>query len=281
MSGIDLHTHSAVSDGSFRPRELVKLAADSGLSSIALTDHDSADGCREAMEAGREFGIEVIPGIEFSTKYRASVHILSYYIDPDSALLRSIADWIVKDRDEANEKVIRLMEADGIYIDYDDMKERFGAQVGRPHFGQVLVERGIAESVGDAFQRFFNKGMKYFMPRTIFPIEDAVEAAAKSGVAVLAHPFEYKLDDSGLRELIEYCMGCGLRGMECRYSGYTPEQSEYLEKLADEYGLIKTGGSDFHGFSKPDIQLGTGKGSLDVPCEWLEKLRDAAKRKGE
>ena len=281
MSKIDLHTHSAVSDGSFPPRELVKLARDRGLITVALTDHDSADGCREAMEAGREFGIEVIPGIEFSTKYKASVHILSYFIDPDSALLRSIADWIVQDRDEANEKVIRLMEADGIYIDYDDMKERFGAQVGRPHFGQILVERGITESVSEAFTRFFNRGMRYYVPRTIFPLKDAVGAAARSGTAVLAHPFEYKLDDSGLRELIEVCMSCGLNGMECRYSGYTKEQSEYLEKLADEYGLLKTGGSDFHGFSKPDIQLGTGKGDLDVPGEWLEKLREAARSKGE
>lgn len=278
MSRIDLHTHSAVSDGSFPPRELVKLACDRGLTAVALTDHDSADGCREAVEAGRDCGIEVIPGIEFSTKYKASVHILSYFIDPDSALLRSIADWIVQDRDEANEKVIKLMEADGIFIRYDEMKERFGAQVGRPHFGQILVERGIAENVGDAFKRFFNKGMRYFVPRTIFPIEEAVDAAAKSSVAVLAHPFEYKLDDSGLRELIEYCMNYGLRGMECRYSGYTQEQSEYLEKLADEYGLIKTGGSDFHGFSKPDIQLGIGKGELDVPCEWLERLREATKK---
>ena len=278
MNKIDLHTHSAVSDGTYAPRELVRLARDSGLTAIALTDHDSADGCREALEAGRDFGIEVIPGIEFSTKYRASVHILSYFIDPDSALLRSIADWIVQDRDKANEKVIKLMEADGIFVRYDEMKERFGAQVGRPHFGQILVERGIAESVGDAFTHFFNRGMKYFMPRTIFPIEDAVDAAAKSGVAVLAHPFEYKLDDSGLRELIEYCMNYGLRGMECRYSGYTEEQAAYLEKLADEYGLLKTGGSDFHGFSKPDIQLGTGRGDLDVPCEWLEKLKEAAKK---
>lgn len=278
MSGIDLHVHTSVSDGTYSPREVVRLASESGLKAVAITDHDSADGCREAMEAGPDHGIEVIPGIEFSTKYKASVHVLSYCIDPDSALLRSIADWIVRDRDEANEKVIKLMEADGIFLSYDDMKERFGAQIGRPHFGQILVERGIAESVGDAFARFFNKGMKYFMPRTIFPIEDAVRAAAESGVAVLAHPFEYRLDDSGLRELIEYCMDYGLRGMECRYSGYTQEQEDYLEALADEYGLIKTGGSDYHGFSKPDIRLGTGKGRLDVPCEWLEKLKEAAEK---
>ena len=118
------------------------------------------------------------------------------------------------------------------------------------------------------------------MPRTILPIEQAIEIIRLSGgVPVLAHPFQYKRDDAGLRELIEYCMGQGLRGMECRYSGYSPEQSAYLEALAEEYGLVKTGGSDFHGSNKPQIALGSGiMDNLSVPYAWLEQLKELAKK---
>ena len=141
----------------------------------------------------------------------------------------------------------------------------------------MLYELGLAESVNDAFQRYVEKGQKYYLPRTIIPIEMAVETICRSGgVAVLAHPFQYKKNDAELRELIEHCMAHGLRGMECRYSGYDAQQTAYLEGLAEEYGLLKTGGSDFHGANKPTISLGVGKGELDVPYAWLERLKAAA-----
>ena len=171
-----------------------------------------------------------------------------------------------------------LMAADGLPVSYADMKRRFGEVIGRPHFADILVELGLASSVRDAFDRYVEKGQRYYVPRTILPIEQAIEIIRLSGgVPVLAHPFQYKRDDAGLRELIEYCMSQGLRGMECRYSGYTPEQSAYLEALAEEYGLMKTGGSDFHGSNKPQIALGTGiKDNLSVPYEWLLQLKELA-----
>ena len=134
------------------------------------------------------------------------------------------------------------------------------------------------EWVEESFARFVEKGQKYYMPRTIMPIDQAVEIIVNSGgVPVLAHPFQYKKNDEELRELIEHCMDHGLKGMECRYSGYGPEKVAYLEALAAEYGLVKTGGSDFHGDNKPHIQLGTGiENELDVPYAWLEKLKKAA-----
>lgn len=278
MKKIDLHVHTTASDGTATGREVVELAAQSGLAAVAVTDHDTVSGYAEAAKAGAELGVEVVPGIEISTKYGGAVHILGYYIDPNSDKLRPVLDWVVNDRDERNRKMAELMAADGLPVSYDDMRRRFGDVIGRPHFADILVELGMANSVQDAFDRYVEKGQRYYIPRTILPIESAVEIiCAAGGVPVLAHPFQYKRDDAGLREIIEYCMAHGLRGMECRYSGYDAEMVAYLERLADEYGLVKTGGSDFHGSNKPHIALGTGiKGNLNVPYEFLSELKRAA-----
>ena len=274
MREIDLHVHTTASDGTATPEEAVQLAAACGLRAIAITDHDTISGFAGALSAGQDLGVEVVPGIEVSTKFGVSVHVLGYYLEN---LVPLLAD-VVNDRDRRNEKVAALMAADGLPVSYESMKKRFGDVIGRPHFGELLIEFGLARDMNDAFARFVGKGKKYYIPRTIIRIETSVEAiVASGGVPVLAHPFQYQKDDRELRELIELCMDHGLRGIECRYSGYTVEQSAYLERLAGEYGLLKTGGSDFHGSHKPHIALGRGiDDNLDVPYEWLERLREAA-----
>ncbi len=276
MREIDLHVHTTASDGTCTPRETVRRASELGLRGIAITDHDTVSGHAEALSAGMDYGVEVVPGIEVSTRYGVSVHILGYYIENLIPLL----DNLVNDRDRRNEQVAALMAADGLPVDYARMKERFGKAIGRPHFGRILVELGLAESVNDAFNRYLGKGQRYFIPRRTIEIGPAVEGIALSGgVPVLAHPFQYKKNDGELRELIDCCMDHGLRGIECRYSGYDHDQVRYLESLAEEYGLLKTGGSDFHGDNKPYISLGTGmSGELDVPCAWLEPLREEAEK---
>ena len=278
MREIDLHIHTAASDGTCPPAEAVRLAKAAGLRALAVTDHDTVEAHAEARAEAARVGIEFVPGIEISTKYGVAVHILGYYIDAERPGMRSLLDWIVEDRDRRNEKMCALMAADGLPVSYAAMKERFGEVIGRPNFGQVLVELGLARDVNDAFARYVEKGQRYYIARTILPIERAVESIVEAGgVAVLAHPFQYKKDDEELRELIEHCMDHGLRGMECRYSGYGPERVAYLEALAGEYGLLKTGGSDFHRQNKPRIRLGSGvDGELAVPYEWLERLREAA-----
>lgn len=274
MREIDLHIHTTASDGTCTPREVVRLAVEQGLRAIAVTDHDTIVGHGEAMLAAMDYDIELVPGIEISTKYGVAVHILGYFLEDLVPLLKGV----VNDRDIRNAKMAELMAADGLPVSYAKMKERFGAVIGRPHFGELLVEFGLARDVSDAFARFVGKGQKYYVPRTTIDIDTSVEAVvASGGVPVLAHPFQYKKSDGELRELIERCMDHGLRGIECRYSGYDAEQVAYLESLAEEYGLLKTGGSDFHGENKPHISLGTGiGGELDVPYEWLEKLKEAA-----
>lgn len=283
MNNIDLHVHTTASDGTYTPSEIVALAKERGLKAVAVTDHDGVGGYREAEEAGKRLDVEVVPGIEISTKFYTdkeknigyAVHILGYFIDVDSPELKPVLEWVVNDRDSRNRKMVELMQADGLPITYEYMQQRFGQIVGRPHFAEYLVEQGLASGIQDAFDRYVEKGQRYWLPRQFLSIERSIEIITLAGgVPVLAHPFQYKRDDAGLRELIESCISSGLKGIECRYSGYTDEMSRYLEALADEYSLLKTGGSDFHGSNKPMISLGTGKGTLDVPYEWLERVKE-------
>ena len=277
MKYIDLHIHSAVSDGTDSPAQIVQKAAELGLAAVAITDHDTVAGCAEAAAEGEKLGVEAVSGVELTSRYGRTIHILGYYLRTNSPVLTRTLDGILAERDHRNRKMAALMAADGIPIDYDEMKRRFGASIGRPHFGDMLVELGLAESVQDAFDRFIEKGQRYYLPRKMLSIERSVEVIREAGgVPVLAHPFQYRLEESALRQLIEHCMDHGLLGLECRYSLYDEEQSQYLLKLAREYGLIPTGGSDYHGGNKPHLALGSGTGQLAGPAAWLEPLRSMA-----
>ena len=274
MDRIDLHIHTTASDGTFTPEEVVREASRLGLAAVAITDHDTAAGYARAAAEGEKRGLEVVPGIEISTKFRSAVHILGYYIDVDSPALEEVLDWMHRDREERNVKLCAMLRASGVDIDIERMHARFGDLVGRPHFAEIMIENGMARDMNDAFERLLNKNKPFFIPRQFLPIERSIEIIREAGgTAVLAHPFQYRLDDAALRELIEHCMESGLEGMECRYSGYDAAQTAYLEALAAEYGLVRTGGSDFHGAIKGEIRLGEGKGGLNVPYAFLEELR--------
>ena len=274
MKRIDLHIHTTASDGTFTPEEVVREASRLGLAAVAITDHDTAAGYARAAAEGEKRGLEVVPGIEISTKFRSAVHILGYYIDVDSPALEEVLEWMHRDREERNVKLCAMLRASGVDIDIERMHARFGDLVGRPHFAEIMIENGMARDMNDAFERLLNKNKPYFIPRQFLPIERSIEIIREAGgTAVLAHPFQYRLDDAALRELIEHCMESGLEGMECRYSGYDAAQTAYLEALAAEYGLVRTGGSDFHGAIKGEIRLGEGKGGLNVPYAFLEELR--------
>ena len=276
MREIDLHVHTTASDGTTPPEKLVRLAEAQGLRAVAITDHDNVAGYAAAAQAGAAYGVEVVPGIEISTKFQRAVHILGYYIDPDSPDLKPVLDWVVQDRDARNEKMAALMAADGLPVSYEQMHERFGSVIGRPHFARLLVELGLAETVADAFMRFVEKGQKYYVGRNFLSIERSIEIIRTAGgVPVLAHPFQYRLDDEHLRELIEHCLDHGLLGLECRYTGYDEQMCEYLLRLAEEYRLLPTGGSDYHGANKPQIAL---NGELAVPYEYLARLKEVAGR---
>ena len=274
MERIDLHIHSSASDSSEAPQKIVELAVEDGLKAIAITDHDTVDGYKKAMSSSAAGKIELVPGIELSTKYYGSVHILGYFIDVDNRELNEELQKIVDDRDTRNEKIIQMFREAGINITYDEMRDRFGKIIGRPHLGKILVENGLASSVSDAFENLLGKNQKFWVPRKTMTIEKSVQLIKNAGgIAVIAHSFEYSYDVKTLADLIEYGIRCGIRGLECRHSSHTPGEMAYLERLAEDYDLLKTGGSDFHGSIKPDISLGTGKGLLVVPYKWFEALK--------
>ena len=274
---VDLHIHTTASDGSCSPAEVVRMAHELGLSAVAITDHDTVSGCAEAAAAGQELGLEAVAGVELTSRYGKTIHILGYFVRTNSPALTRTLDGIAAERKARGRKMAAMMAADGIPIDYDELCRRFGPSPDLPQFGEALVELGKAESVQDACGRYLEKGQPYYLPRRTISIQRSVEVIREAGgVPVLAHPFQYKLDEPDLRQLIEHCMDHGLLGLECRYSLYDEEQSQYLLSLAKEYGLVPTGGSDFHGSNKPHISIGTGTGTLAVPESWLEPVRALA-----
>jgi len=277
MGNIDLHTHTTKSDGTLTPVELIELASELGLSAVAITDHDTVAGVVEAVDASDKYNVEVIPGIEMSTGWNhTEIHMLGYCFNPNADSIVKAREWCINDRNNRNNTVAELMRADGFDVDVEVLKKRYPeSTLGRPHFAVRLMELGAADSVKDAFDRFLAPGKKYYVKRNYLSIEQVINTIHEAGgKAVIAHPFQYKFEDNVLREFIEYCKTFGLDGMECRYSLYDSNQTEYLESLAREYNLLITGGSDFHGDHKPHISLGTGTGSLCVPYECLEKLKN-------
>lgn len=273
---IDLHVHTTASDGTLSPWEVVRLAASIGLAAVAVTDHDTMAGVPEALEAGKAFQIEVIPGIEISTGYRgADIHVLGYGLDWNAPALTPVLEWVQKDRQRRNEKMMERMRADGVAVSMEELSARIpGASIGRPHLAQVLMQQGRASSVSDAFERYLSPGRPYYQPRTYIPMAEAVEVIRScKGAAVLAHPLQYGYSSPGLRALVAYAAGVGVSGMEVYYTGYTAAQRRELLCLAAELGLFVTGGSDFHGENKPSIQLGKGHGQLSVPTACLESLK--------
>ena len=271
MKRIDLHTHSLASDGTMSPAELVVHARMRGLSAVAITDHDTPAGIPEALEAGAACGMEVIPGIEVSVDYLGrGIHILGYFIDPSASSLRHLLSWVVAERRRRNEEIAAAMRADGIDISLRDLDGGdVESVIGRPHFAAALVERGYADSVNDAFRRFLDRGQRYYRKRTYIPLRQGLDVIRDAGgKPVMAHPLQYRFEETELLKLVGILRDGGVVGMECLYSQYDEAQSEYLKGLAARHNLCVTGGSDFHGTRKP-IAIGTP----EVPYELLETLK--------
>ena len=272
MKRIDLHVHTTASDGTFPPAEAVSHARDLGLAAIAITDHDTPAGLPEALAAGRALGVEVVPGIEVSVDYLGrGVHVLGYFIDPAAPSLRHLLNWVVAERRRRNAAVEELFRADGIDITVDSLVKRNpDSVIGRPHFAAALVEQGYASDVSDAFRRFLDRGQRYYLKRSYIPLRQAFDVIRDAGgKPVIAHPLQYRLSEDALLRLVTTLCDAGAVGMECLYSQYDAEETAYLKGLAARFGLLVTGGSDFHGTRKP-IEMGTP----EVPYELLEKLKE-------
>jgi predicted metal-dependent phosphoesterase TrpH len=281
MSRIDLHLHTTHSDGSFPPAEVVTLAHQANVSALAITDHDITTGLPEAMAAGERLGIEIIPGIEISSRYGESeLHVLGYFLRWEDDLLNQRLTTLRESRHRRNPQIVERLQALGIDITYEEVRAVAGSDsVGRPHIARVLMDKKVVTSAKEAFDRFLANGKPAYVPRDLPTPAEAIRWIKDAGgLAVMAHPTWVKTVQGTLTDLTRELKDAGLDGVEVHYSTHTPRQTrEYLD-LAKTLGLLVTGGSDFHGLTKPDIDVGIGRGSLHVPDHLLPKLKEAAAR---
>lgn len=272
---VDLHVHSNHSDGTYSVEELVAYAKEKGLYAIALTDHDTVSGISEAVNVAKRFGIMLIPGIEMSSDYNGvDLHILGLNIDYKN---EEFNEFLVQCRENRNNRNIRMAEklqALGIVVTYDSMKELYKeSTITRAHFARYLQDNGYVKSKQEAFDRYLKKGAKAYVPKTTISPKQAIDIIkVAGGHPVLAHPLLYKFGKAQLDSLFDYLKGLGLEGIEGLYSLNTKSDDERLLKMAKSHRLYITGGSDFHGANKPDIDLGVGKGSLRVPKDILKNI---------
>ncbi len=278
MSLIDLHVHSNASDGTLSPTEVVRLAFSSGLSAIALTDHDTTGGIPEALSAAEAVGIEVVPGIELSCVYeKTEIHILGLFIDWQAPDFQEELCRLLAVREQRNKEMLRRFQADGFPLTYSDLTGGCPhTVVTRAHFARALTEKGFASSISQAFQTYLQYGGRYCLRKELITPEHAMEIlTANKAVPVLAHPCQYQLGWDETEALIASLSSLGMQGLEVYHSSHNPDQCQTLLSIAKKYRLLPTGGSDFHGTNKPDISIGTGRGTLHLPGTMLEDLRKA------
>lgn len=261
---VDLHTHSTASDGARAPRDVVRAARASGLSAIALTDHDTVDGLAEATEEGRSSGVRVVPGVELSAvEADAETHLLGLHLEHVGRLEARLRDLKTMRLTRAQRIVARLNEL-GVKVTIDDvLAQSGGGAVGRPHIARALVNDGWATDLRDAFDRYLGNGRAAFVPKDRLSMTDAISMIHDAGgLAVLAHP-----GASGTRARIESLVSAGLDGVEVRHPSHSAEDAARLLALVEHFHLVPSGGSDWHGLSEGGRTLG----GMRVPLLWLER----------
>lgn len=272
---IDLHVHSSASDGTLSPREVVAEAKKAGLFAMALTDHDTVDGVEEALEAGRDYGVIVIPGIEVSAEINGQdIHILGLNLNRQAEAFLQQTEKNRQAREERNQRMTRLLQQHGFSITWEDMVTRYGdAVITRAHFARFLADTKQVSDMKEAFDRYIGAGCPCYLPKETITPEQAMDLIRMSeGKAVLAHPMQYQYTPAQLEALLERLIPQGLVGIEAVYTTHTQDQERYLRGLAKKYKLFLTGGSDFHGSNKPKISIGRGYGKLFVPVDLMEAL---------
>jgi predicted metal-dependent phosphoesterase TrpH len=269
----DLHTHTNFSDGTSSPKELVSQAKKNALSAIAITDHDTTEGITPALEEAKSNGIEVLPGVELTAEINATeVHILGYLINWQEAWFQEKLKEIAKVRVERIYEMVKRLKSLGIEIKAEDVFKMSGkGSVGRLHLARVMKDKGVVTSVAEAFAKYIGDRGPAYVGRFRLSPKEAIEIILKlSGIPVLAHPYNLGRD-----ELIPSFMSMGLKGIEVYYPEHSPPVERHYENLAIKYGLLITGGSDFHGEAKPDVTLG----SIKIPYSLVEELYKAKSNK--
>ena len=281
---IDLHCHTTASDGTDTPTELVQRAATLGLSAVAVTDHDVMDGVAEATAEGRRLGVRVVPGVEISLEYKGPkvegrsgwMHLLVYFLKEDGSLagrLRQLQQWRVERNRTLLDKLVEM----GMPMTLEELHVLAKGQLGRPHFAALMVQKGYVKTTQEAFDNYLGKGSAGYVEKQRLYPEEALSMTAQEGaVAVLAHPYSLGLSSAELAERLPAWVSHGLGGLEVEYPLHDATTRKALAALADSLGLVKTGGSDYHGANKPDIRLGTGRDdNIFVPASVLAQLEAA------
>lgn len=283
---VDLHSHTDASDGSLTPEELVLLAKRSDLEALAITDHDTFAGYEGAVPFARAAGLDLVRGIELNSTLNRqngapsrSVHVLAYF--PNAAPASELIEWLEsqrRDRQVRNRRLAETLQQRGIDITVEEVDARGKTLAGRVHFARILVEKGYAANSEDAFRRYLGEDAPTYVHRQSQSLEETLSAIRRAGgIPVIAHPVRLSLPREQERELLIQCKRAGLLGLEIYHSEHSPALQAHYRQLAEELDLLPTGGSDFHGAAKPDIDLGTGlNGNIRVPHEFLDRMREFA-----
>jgi len=276
----DLHTHSTFSDGTDTPSALIALAEEKGLSAIALTDHNTVAGLPEFLAAAQGKSVRAIAGTEFSTDYNGTeLHILGLFLKQEhfARITELLEDYRIR-KDRSNADLVAKLNAAGYSVDYDHIKNSTPeGQVNRALIAAELTRLGYTESIQDAFKKLLSPKCGYYVPPTRpDPFETIRFIKSLGAAAVLAHPF-LNLNEAELREFLTRAVPCGLDAMETMYSTYDEETTALAEKIADEFGILPSGGSDYHGGNKPHIQMGIGQGNLEIPATLAENMEKCTK----
>ena len=270
----DLHTHSNFSDGTCSPAELIRLAEEAGISAIALCDHNTVAGLDAFQAAACNSSVEAITGIEFSTEYQGKeLHILGLFLQPQHyGAINALLEEALKRKEQSNLDLIERLREQGLPLDYWAIKaESSGSNLNRAVIGAYLIHNGFCSTMEEAFHRWLDFERGFYVPPKRPDAYEVIRFIRSIGaVAVLAHPF-LSLEEGQLRQFLSGAEG--LVGMEVYYSKFSDEQTALAEQITEEFGLVKSGGSDFHGSNKPDIRIGVGKGALAVPLSCLEELK--------
>jgi len=282
MGYVDLHLHTTASDGVMSPSEIVRYAKSKGLQAIAITDHDTIEGLEEGLSEGDRIDFEVIPGIEISAEYSpGSMHLLGFFLDIHHLPLIERLGYLQKARAERNPKIVDKLNRLGIEVTYEEVLEASGGgQVGRPHFAQVLINKNYVRTFQEAFERFLKKGAPAYVDKFRFTAKEAIRFINEAkGLAVLAHPNTLNMKGySELETLIPGLVEEGLKGIEVYYPEHSASEVILYKTLAARYGLLMTGGTDYHGIEKNGLDIGVGRGEMRLPYSIVEELKAARDR---
>ncbi|MDH5224009.1 MAG: PHP domain-containing protein [Actinomycetota bacterium] len=276
MSGYDLHTHSTFSDGTESPTHNVHLARERGIAGIGVTDHDTFAGLEEAMVAGLEAGVEIVPGVEFSAEYdAASLHVLGYWVDPTNEPLREELQRLTDTRFRRGEMMIEKLQDAGFDISFESVRRISGDDlIARPHVAQAMVEAGIVETEKEAFDRYIADGGIAYVPKHALHPTDAMRLISEAGGAcVLAHPAMWKGNGSVPDELIEQMADGGMAGLEVDHPDHDVDTRARYREMAERLDLVPTGSSDCHG-ARYDFRLGCET----TPAELVAELKHRARQ---